>query len=60
MQNIKEFFIDLFKIGSIVIGFTLVMMLFGYLMGAEQTQDKTLDYFKNIDYAEQLQIESIK
>ena len=59
MQIIKVFIIDLFKLSSILIGLTLIMMLFGYLVGAESTNDKTMDYFNNIDYAEQQQIETL-
>ena len=59
MQIIKVFIIDLFKISSILIGLTLIMMLFGYLVGAESTNDKTMDYFNNIDYAEQQQNETL-
>ena len=59
MQIIKVFIIDLFKLSSILIGLTLIMMLFGYLTGAESTNDKTMDYFNNIDYAEQQQIETL-
>lgn len=55
MQLIKVFIIDLLKISSILVGLTLLMMLFGYLVGAESTNDKTMDYFNNIDYAEQTQ-----
>ena len=58
MQIIKDFIIDLLKISSVIIGLTLVMMLFGYLVGAESINDKTIDYFNNIDYADQMQIES--
>lgn len=54
MQLIKTFFIDLFKISSILVGLTLIMMLFGYLTGAESTHDRTMDYFNNIDYADQI------
>jgi len=57
MQIIKVFIIDLFKISSVLIGLVLLMMLFGYLVGAESTNDKTMDYFNNIDYAEQIQVE---
>lgn len=60
MQIIKVFIIDLLKISSILVGLTLLMTLFGYLVGAESTNDKTKDYFNNIDYAEQIQIESLK
>lgn len=60
MQIIKEFIIDLFKISSAVFGLALLMMIFGYLIGAKSQPDKTMNYFNNIDYAEQLQIESLK
>ena len=53
MQIIKDFIIDLFKISTILVGLTLVMMLFGYLTGAESTHNRTMDYFNNIDYAEE-------
>jgi hypothetical protein len=60
MQLFKTFIIDLLKISTVMVGLTLIMMLFGYLVGAESTNDKTKDYFNNIDYAEQTQIESLK
>ena len=59
MQMIKEFTIDLLKISSVIIGIPLIFMLFGYLVGAESTNDKTMDYFNNIDYAEQIQIDDL-
>ena len=60
MQIIKDFIIDLFKISTILVGLTLIMMLFGFLTGAESTHSRTIDYFNNIDYEEQIQIESLR
>lgn len=60
MQLIKHFLLDLSKITSVIIGLGLIMLLVGYLFGAKSQPDKTMNYFNNIDYAEQVQIDNIQ
>jgi len=57
MQKLKEILIDCFKTGLIVLGIVLVFLVIGFLTGATSQQDKSIEYFNNIDYAEQQQIE---
>ena len=61
MQNIKHFLIDLLKVGSIIIGFTLLITFIGFAMGGKQrTTNGINDYYNNIDYAEEISIEQLK
>ena len=48
------------KIASIIIGLNLVLLFIGYLSGADSNHDGAKDYFNNIDYSEQQQMESLK
>ena len=60
MQNIKHFLIDLLKVGSVIIGFTLLITLIGFALGGEQrTTNGITDYYNNIDYAEEISIEHL-
>jgi len=58
MQGLKDFIIDLLKVGSVIIGFTLLMTLIGYSLGGKQrTTNGINDYYNNIDYSEEMNID---
>ena len=59
MQDLKYFLIDSLKIGSMIIGFILIVTLLGYLMGGKETKSNgVMDYYNNIDYSEQNQFDN--
>jgi len=59
MQDLKYFLIDSLKIGSMIIGFILIVTLLGYLMGGKETKSNgVIDYYNNIDYSEQNQFDN--